>query len=113
MDKIKKAGLLAGAVVLGATLVALSQERVRDFLKNKAHSHGISKEEGKILVADLISETKRKKLCLEKNVVDKLHSSTKMASQELFEMSDRIDERKIRELEIEIERMKNLRKAEE
>lgn len=113
MDKIKKAGLLGGAVVLGATLAALSQERVRDFLKNKAHSHGISKEEGKILVGDVISETKRKKLCLEKNVVDKLHSSTKMASQELSDMSDRIDERKIRELELELERMKSLKKAEE
>ncbi|WP_342305728.1 hypothetical protein [Methanolobus sp. ZRKC5] len=110
MDKMKKAGLLGGAAVLGATLAALSQEKVRDFLKNKAHSHGINKEEGKILVGDVISETKRKKLCLEKNVVDKLHSSTKMASQELSDMSDRLDERKIQELETELERMKGLRK---
>lgn len=110
MDKIKKASLLGGAALLGASLAALSQEKVRDFMKNKAHKHGINKEEGKIFVGDVISETKRKKLYLEKNVVDKLHSSTKMASQELADRSDRIDERKIQELEAELERMKNLRK---
>ncbi|SFM16365.1 hypothetical protein [Methanolobus profundi] len=111
MDKMKKAGLLGGAALLGASLVALSEERVRDFLKEKVHKHGMNKEEGKIFVDDLISETKRKKLNMEKNVVDRLHSSTIILSKELSDLSDRIDDRKIKELEEELERMRSMRKA--
>jgi len=62
-------------------------------------------------VEDLISETKKQRLNLEKNIIEKLHSSIKMADQELAELADRIDEVKIEELEAELERMKSLRKA--
>ncbi|WP_094228023.1 hypothetical protein [Methanolobus psychrotolerans] len=111
MDNIKKVGLLGAAALIGAGLAALSEERIREFIKEKVEAGKLSKEEGKILVDDLVSETKKQKLNLEKNIIEKLHSSVKMANQELADLSDKIDEMKIQELEAELERMKSLRKA--
>ncbi len=111
MSKMKKAGLLGAAALIGAGLAALSEERIREFVKERIESGVISKEEGKVLVDDLISETKKQRLSLEKNVIEKLQNSIKMADQELEELADNIDEMKIQELEAELERMKELRKA--
>ncbi len=113
MDKMKKVGLLGAAALIGAGLAALSDEKIRDFVKEKVEAGKLSKEEGKILVEDLISETKRQKLSLEKNILEKLHDSVKMADKELDELTDRIDELKIQELESELERMKSLRKGQQ
>jgi polyhydroxyalkanoate synthesis regulator phasin len=113
MDKMKKVGLLGAAALIGAGLAALSEERIREFVKEKVDAGNISKEEGKILVEDLISETKRQKLSLEKNIVEKLHDSVKVADKELDELTDRIDDLKIQELESELERMKSLRKGQQ
>ncbi|WP_321429006.1 hypothetical protein [uncultured Methanolobus sp.] len=113
MDKMKKIGLLGAAALIGAGLAALSEERIREFVKEKVDAGNISKEEGKILVEDLISETKRQKLSLEKNIVEKLHDSVKVADKELDELTDRIDDLKIQELESELERMKSLRKGQQ
>ncbi len=111
MDKMKKIGLLGAAALIGAGLSAFSEERIKEFVKEKVDSGKISKDEGKILADDLISETKKQKLELEKNIVEKLHSSIKVADKELAELSDNIDEMKIKELETELEKMKSLRKA--
>ncbi|TGC09541.1 hypothetical protein [Methanolobus halotolerans] len=111
MDKMNKVGLLGAAALIGAGLAALSEERIREYVKGKVRAGTLSKEEGKILVEDLVSETKKQRLNLEKNVIEKLHSSVKMADNELAELSDRIDEMKIKELEDELERMKSIRKA--
>lgn len=111
MDKMKKVGLLGAAALIGAGLAALSEERIREFVKENVDVGKISKEEGKILVDDLISETKKQKLSIEKNIIKKLQCSIKMADQELADLSDKIDEMKIKELEVELERMKSLRKA--
>ncbi|MDG6243598.1 MAG: hypothetical protein QCH31_04295 [Methanolobus sp.] len=111
MDKMKKIGLLGAAALIGAGLAALSEEKIREFVKEKVEAGKLSKEEGKILVEDLVNETKKQRLNLEKNIIEKLHSSIKMADQELGELADRIDEMKIKELEAELERMKGLRKA--
>jgi polyhydroxyalkanoate synthesis regulator phasin len=113
MDKMKKVGLLGAAALIGAGLAALSEERIREFVKEKVDAGNISREEGKILVEDLISETKRQKLSLEKNIVEKLHDSVKVADKELDELTDRIDDLKIQELESELERMKSLRKGQQ
>jgi polyhydroxyalkanoate synthesis regulator phasin len=113
MDKMKKVGLLGAAALIGAGLAALSEERIREFVKEKVDAGNISKEEGKVLVEDLISETKRQKLSLEKNIVEKLHDSVKVADKELDELTDRIDDLKIQELESELERMKSLRKGQQ
>lgn len=110
---MKKVGLLGAAALIGAGLAALSEERIREFVKEKVDAGNISREEGKILVEDLISETKRQKLSLEKNIVEKLHDSVKVADKELDELTDRIDDLKIQELESELERMKSLRKGQQ
>lgn len=111
MDKMKKIGLLGAAALIGAGLAALSEERIREFVKETVEAGKISKEEGKILVDDLVSETKKQRLSLEKNIIGKLQSSIKMADRELADLSDKIDEMKIKELEAELERMRSLRKA--
>ncbi len=111
MDKMKKAGLLGAAALIGAGLAALSDERIREFVKEKVEAGKLSKEEGKMLVDDLVSETKKQRLSLEKNIIEKLQSSIKMADHELDELADKIDEVKIRELENELEKMKSMRKA--
>lgn len=111
MDKMKKVGILGAAALIGAGLAALSEEKIREFVKEKVDTGKISKEEGKTLVDDLVSETKRQKLDLEKNVIEKLQSSLKMADQELEELSEKINDSKIEELEAELTRMKSIRKA--
>jgi polyhydroxyalkanoate synthesis regulator phasin len=111
MDKMKKIGLLGAAALIGAGLAALSEERIREFVTETVEAGKISKEEGKILVDDLVSETKKQKLDLEKNIIEKLQTSIKMADRELADLSDKIDEMKIKELEAELERMRSLRKA--
>ena len=111
MDKMKKVGLLGAAALIGAGLAALSEERIREFVTEKIETGKISKEDGKILVNDLISETKRQKLDIEKNIIEKLQSSLKMADQELEELAEKINDSKIEELEAELEKMKSLRKA--
>lgn len=113
MDKMKKIGLLGAAALIGAGLAALSEERIREFVKEKVDAGNLSKEEGKALVEDLVSETKKQKQSLEKNIVEKLHNSVKMADRELEALSDKMDEIKIQELEAELERMKSLRKGQQ
>lgn len=111
MDKMKKIGLLGAAALIGAGLAALSEDKIREFVKEKVEAGNLSKEEGKMLVEDLVSETKRQKLDLQKNVLEKLQNSVKVADQELEELSEKINDSKIEELEAELERMKSLRKA--
>ncbi|MBP1908844.1 hypothetical protein [Methanolobus bombayensis] len=113
MDKMKKVGLLGAAALIGAGLAALSEERIREFVKEKVDTGMISREEGKVLVEDLVSETKKQKLSLEKNIIEKLHNSVKVADKELGELTDRMDELKIQELEAELERMKEMRKGQQ
>ncbi|WP_445474548.1 hypothetical protein ACT9XH_09225 [Methanococcoides methylutens] len=111
MDKMKKVGLLGATALIGAGLAALSEERIKEFVKERIEQGAISKEEGKILVEDLVSETKKQKLNMQKNIIEKLHCTIKMADQELTELSDKIDEMKIQELEAELDKMKSMRKA--
>ncbi|ADE36577.1 hypothetical protein [Methanohalophilus mahii] len=112
MEKIKKMGLLGATALIGAGLAAMSEERIREFVKTRIEEGAISKEEGKVLVEDLVSETRKQRLNLEKNVVERLHNTLQTADKELADYADSIDEMKIRELEGELEKMKSLRKGE-
>ncbi|PQV43521.1 hypothetical protein [Methanohalophilus euhalobius] len=111
MEKIKKMGLLGATALIGAGLAAMSEERIREFVKARVKEGAISKEEGKVLVEELVSETRKQRLNLEKNVVEKLHNTLQTADKELADYADSIDEIKIRELEGELEKMKSLRKG--
>ncbi|NOQ48914.1 MAG: hypothetical protein GQ576_07260 [Methanococcoides sp.] len=111
MDKMKKIGILGATALIGAGLAALSEERIKECVKDKIEAGTMSKEEGKMLVEDLLSEVKKQKFNMEKNIVEKVHNTIKMADKELAELSDKIDEMKIQELEAELEMMKSLRKA--
>jgi polyhydroxyalkanoate synthesis regulator phasin len=111
MDKMKKMGILGATALIGVGLAALSEERIKDFVKEKIDEGSMSKEEGKMLVEDLVSETKKQKVNLGKNIIEKLHGAIQMADKELADLTDKIDEMKIQELETELEKMKSLRKA--
>ncbi|MCM1987941.1 hypothetical protein [Methanococcoides seepicolus] len=111
MDKMKKIGLLGATALIGAGLAALSEERIKEFVEEKIEEGAISKEEGKMFVEDLVSETKKQKVNLEKNIIEKLHGAIQMADKELADLTDKIDEMKMQELEAELEKMKSLRKA--
>ncbi|RNI12412.1 hypothetical protein EFE42_08330 [Methanohalophilus sp. RSK] len=111
MEKIKKMGLLGATALIGAGLAAMSEERIREFVNTRVKEGAISKEEGKVLVEDLVSETRKQRLNLEKNVVERLHNTLQTADKELADYADSIDEMKIRELEGELEKMKSLRKG--
>ncbi|MGM0771098.1 MAG: hypothetical protein ACQESU_05770 [Halobacteriota archaeon] len=113
MDKMKKMGLLGATALIGAGLAALSEEKIRDFAREKIEEGQITKEEGKVLVEELVDETKKQRLNLEKNIIEKLHGTIQMADKELENLSDKIDEMKIKELECELEKMKSLRKNKE
>ncbi len=75
LDKMTKVGILGAAALIGAGLAALSEERIREFVKEKVDTGALSKEEGKILVEDLVSETKKQRLDLEKNIVEKIRAT--------------------------------------
>ena len=111
MDKMKKMGLLGATALIGAGLAALSEEKIKEFVKEKIEAGQMTKEEGKVLVEELVDETKKQRLNLEKNIIEKLHGTIQMADKELENLSDKIDEMKIKELECELEKMKSLRKA--
>ncbi|MEL4305344.1 hypothetical protein [Methanococcoides sp. LMO-2] len=111
MDKMKKMGLLGATALIGAGLAALSEEKIKEFVKEKIEAGQMTKEEGKLLVEELVDETKKQRLNLEKNIIEKLHGTIQMADKELENLSDKIDEMKIKELECELEKMKSLRKA--
>ena len=111
MDKMKKIGLLGATALIGAGLAALSEEIIKEHVKEKIEAGLMSKEEGKMFVEDLVSEVKKQRFNLEKNLIEKVHCTIKMADKELVELSDKIDEMKIQELEAELEKMKSLRKV--
>jgi len=111
MDKMKKMGILGATALIGAGLAALSEERIKEHVKERIEAGTMCKEDGKMFVEDLVSEVKKQKFDLEKNIIEKVHSTIKMADKELVELSDKIDEMKIQELEAELEKMKSLRKA--
>lgn len=113
MDKMKKMGLLGATALIGAGLAALSEEKIREFVRDKIEEGQMTKEEGKVLVEELVDETKKQRLNLEKNIIEKLHGTIQMADKELENISDKIDEMKIKELECELEKMKSLRKNKE
>lgn len=111
MDKMKKMGLLGATALIGAGLAALSEEKIKEFVREKIEEGQMTKDEGKIFVEDLVSETKKQRFNLEKNIVEKLQCAIQMADQELDNISDKIDEMKIKELECELEKMKSMRKG--
>ncbi|MDG6244276.1 MAG: hypothetical protein QCH31_07805 [Methanolobus sp.] len=113
MDKMTKVGILGAAALIGVGLAALSEERIRDFIKEKVDAGALSIEEGKALADDLVSEVNKQKLNLEKNVVEKIHTTVLKTDKELSDLEDRIKELKIKELENALEKMKSQQKSAE
>ncbi|WP_094228787.1 hypothetical protein [Methanolobus psychrotolerans] len=113
MDKMTKVGILGAAALIGVGLAALSEERIRDFVKEKVDAGTLSMEEGKALAEDLVSEINKQRLSLEKNVVEKIHTIVLKTDKELSDLEDRIKELKIKELEAALEKMKNQQKSAE
>jgi polyhydroxyalkanoate synthesis regulator phasin len=102
-ESVKKVGLL------GAGLWAMTEERINDLVKDLVDKGDISKEEGKKAVHELIEESKKQTLDLEKKVSEKIQGA--VSKKDIFSRKDVTElEARIKALEEEIVRMKNKEK---
>jgi polyhydroxyalkanoate synthesis regulator phasin len=102
-ESVRKIGLI------GAGLWAMTEERIDELVKDLVDKGDISKEEGKKTVQDLLEESKKQKADIEKRVSEKIQDA--ISKKDIFTRKD-IDELelKIRDLEEEIQRIKNKEK---
>jgi polyhydroxyalkanoate synthesis regulator phasin len=102
-ESIKKVGLL------GAGLWAMTEERINELVKDHVDKGDISKEEGKKAVQELIEESKKQTLYLEKRVSEKIQDA--VSKKDIFSRKDVTElETRIKSLEEEIVRIKNKEK---
>lgn len=102
-ESIKKVGLL------GAGLWAMTEERINELVKDHVDKGDISKEEGKKAVQELIEESKKQTLYLEKRVSEKIQDA--VSKKDIFSRKDMTElETRIKSLEEEIVRIKNKEK---
>lgn len=102
-ESVRKLGLI------GAGLWAVTEDKINDLVKDLVDKGDISKEEGKKVLQDVLEESKKQKIDLEKKISEKLQDSISKA--EIFTRKDMHElESRIEILEDEIQRMKNKEK---
>jgi polyhydroxyalkanoate synthesis regulator phasin len=102
-ESFRKLGLI------GAGLWAMTEEKIDEVVKDLVDKGDISKEEGKKAVQDLIEESRKQKADLEKKVSEKVQDA--ISKKDLFTRKDVSTlESRIKDLEEEIERLKNKEK---
>ena len=113
LTKKQKLGIVGAVGLIGAGLAALNEEKIKEFVHERVEEGAISKEEGKKYVEELLAETSKQKLSLERNLSEKIHSlvlkADEVSQKELKELEEKLEDIKIKELEIELERMKKMR----
>jgi polyhydroxyalkanoate synthesis regulator phasin len=102
-ESVRKIGLI------GAGLWAMTEEKIDELVKDLVDKGDISKEEGKKAVQDLLEESKKQTVDIEKKVSEKIQDA--MSKKDIFTRKD-LDELKlrIRDLEEEVQRVKNKEK---
>ena len=102
-ESVRKLGLI------GAGLWAVTEDKINDLVKDLVDKGDISKEEGKKVIQDMLEESKKQKVDLEKKISEKIQDSISKADvftrKDMRELESRVDI-----LEDEIQRMKNKEK---
>ncbi|MGV8076533.1 MAG: phasin family protein [Methanosarcina sp.] len=102
-ESVRKLGLI------GAGLWAMTEEKIDELVKDLVDKGDISKEEGKKVIQDMMDESKKQKVDLEKKISEKIQDSISKA--DVFTRKDMHElESRLRTLEEEIERVKNKEK---
>jgi polyhydroxyalkanoate synthesis regulator phasin len=102
-ESVRKIGLI------GAGLWAMTEDKINELVKDLVDKGDISKEEGKKAVQELIDESKKQTIDLEKKVSEKIQDA--MSKKEIFTGKDMNElESRIKDLEEEIRRIKNKEK---
>ncbi|MGB9132482.1 MAG: phasin family protein [Methanosarcina sp.] len=102
-ESVRKLGLI------GAGLWAMTEEKIDELVKDLVDKGDISKEEGKKVILDMMDESKKQKVDLEKKISEKIQDSISKA--DVFTRKDMHElESRLRTLEEEIERVKNKEK---
>lgn len=95
--------------LIGAGLWAMTEEKIDEMVKDLVEKGDINREEGKKLVMDMLDESKKQKLDLEKKISEKLQDAISKADvlnrKDVRELEDRINT-----LEEEVRKMKNKEK---
>ncbi len=102
-ESVRKLGLI------GAGLWAMTEEKIDEMVKDLVDKGTISKEEGKKVIQDVLEESKKQKIDLERKISDKIQDAISKA--DMFTRKDMQElESRIKILEDEIQRMKNKEK---
>jgi polyhydroxyalkanoate synthesis regulator phasin len=102
-ESVRKLGLI------GAGLWAMTEEKIDEMVKDLVDKGTISKEEGKKVIQDVLEESKKQKVDLERKISDKIQDAISKA--DMFTLKDMHElESRIKILEDEIQRMKNKEK---
>lgn len=102
-ESVRKIGLI------GAGLWAMTEDKINELVKDLVDKGDISKEEGKKAVQELIDESKKQTVDLEKKVSEKIQDA--MSKKDIFTGKDMNNlETRLKDLEEEIQRIKNKEK---
>ena len=102
-ESVRKIGLI------GAGLWAMTEEKIDELVKDLVDKGDISKEEGKKAIQDILEESKKQKVDLEKKISDKIQDA--ISKKDMFTRKDMHElESRIKTLEDEIQRLKNKEK---
>jgi polyhydroxyalkanoate synthesis regulator phasin len=102
-ESVRKLGLI------GAGLWAMTEEKIDELVKDLVDKGDISKEEGRKVIQDMVEESKKQRVDLEKKISEKIQETVSkadaFAKKDMGELKSRIET-----LEEEIERIKNKEK---
>ncbi len=102
-ESVRKLGLI------GAGLWAMTEEKIDELVKDLVDKGDISKEEGRKVIQDMVEESKKQRVDLEKKISEKIQETVSKADaftkKDMGELKSRIET-----LEEEIERIKNKEK---
>jgi len=102
-ESVRKLGLI------GVGLWAMTEEKIDEMVKDLVDKGTISKEEGKKVIQDVLEESKKQKIDLERKISDKIQDA--ISKVDMFTLKDIQElESRIKILEDEIQRMKNKEK---
>lgn len=102
-ESLRKVGLI------GAGLWAMTEEKIDELVKDLVDKGDISKEEGKKAVQEMIEESKKQTIYLEKKVSEKIQDA--VSKKDIFTKKDMNElESRMKDLEEEIIRIKNKEK---
>ena len=90
--------------LIGAGLWAMTEEKIDELVKDLVDKGDINKEDGKKLVCEMLDESKKQKIDLEKKISEKI--------QEFISKTDVVSKKEMKELELRLETLeKEVRKT--